>query len=305
MNVETPILYVFRGKPPYLELSIRQTRRFNPHATIYHVTDNLKAVAGGAIGLDDTAYHTMANRFAKSYEHMSVHSVGFELFCFQRWMVAYEAMADLGLRRAVLMDGDVLLWSDMADAFELYGEYGISWTEPDQPGTVLVTDREALKALCDHMLWHYENPAGLAKLRKRHEDRKAAGLAASICDMNLLGYFKQANPGYVGDTGQVRDGGRFDHNMNVGDGYEIENGLKRFVWREGTPFGRSEETGELIRFYSMHFVGQAKGYMGLYMNERNLTSLNKVLCSPQWFRARLPSAVRKIKEIWRRRMPVR
>jgi hypothetical protein len=290
-----PIIYIFRGWEPYLELSVRQAARFNPESRIYHVSGPGSRIATGAIGVDDTQYRSMADRFVKSYRHMSVNPESFELFCFQRWMIAYEMMTHLSLDEAILMDGDVLLWAAMDPIFREFAKYGMSWTEPDQPGTVFVARRQTLQELCESILWHYETEAGFARLKQEYEARIANNLPAAITDMSTLKYFKADNPGKIGDNGSITLGGRFDHNMSDDDGYETANGLKAFQWRDGIPYGRKQDDGSLVKFYSMHFVGRSKGYMDWFASGRNLTTVAKIYAAPKWVRARIPAAIRKVK----------
>lgn len=290
-----PIIYVFRGWQPYFDLSVRQAKKFNPNSPIYHVTSEDSKIAEGAIAVFDKDYIKGARRFQESYQHMSVNSHSFELFCFQRWMISYELMVALDIQQAVLMDGDVLLWTDVSKVCKDFEQFGISWTEPDQPGSVFVSNRETLKALCDHIFKHYETEEGLNRLKAEYNQRIADGRPAAITDMSLLTYFRQDFPGVVGDMGQIVQGGRFDHAMFESDGYVMDCGLKKFNWKGGLPYGTQTDTGKEVKFFSMHFVGKSKGYMDLYASGKNLTRLGQVMAFPAFLRARIPAAIRKIK----------
>jgi len=290
-----PIIYIFSGWEPYLDLSVRQAKRFNPDSPIYHVTGADSRVADGAIHVDDSLYRGMAERFERSYRHLSVNPHGFELFCFQRWMIAYELMFDMDIEEAVLMDGDVLLWTPLSQTVPAFRQWGMTWTEPDQPGTVFVSNRDTLRDLCHSMLEHYETEEVFARVTKDYNSRVADGRPAAITDMALLGYFKEDHPDQIGDNSQVFGGGRYDHAMFESDGFVLTNGLKHFEWQDGLPYAVREKDHSLIRFHSMHFVGRTKGYMSLYAQGKNLTTFGKVVSAPKWVRARVPSVIRKLK----------
>jgi hypothetical protein len=295
-----PIIYIFNGWEPYLQLSVRQALWSNPSSKCYHVTANGARIATGAIGVDSAPYLEMATRLAPIYRHMSVNTRTFELFCLQRWMIAYETMCGLDLEHAVLLDGDVLLWASLSDLFNYYSDKGITWTEPQQPGTVFIANRQTLKALCDSIFWHYETAEGIQRLTDEYHRLISTNRPAAISDMSILQNYRLDNPFDIGDNGKIINGGRFDHDMRDSDGYETQNGLKRFEWREGRPYGRKLDDGALIQFYSMHFVGRSKGYMQCFADRQNLTTMAKIASSPHWIRARVPAAVRKIKDKIRR-----
>jgi len=290
-----PIIYIFSGWEPYLELSVRQAKQYNPDSPIYHVTGADSRVAEGAIHIDDSLYRGWAARFERSYKHLSINPKSFELFCFQRWMIAYEMMFDLDMEEAVLMDGDVLLWTSLEETVPFFRRWGMTWTEPDQPGTVFVTNRDTLRDLCESMLAHYETEEGFARVNRDYDSRVAEGRPPAITDMALLGYFKEDHPGQVGDNSRIVEGGRYDHAMYESDGFVLANGLKQFEWKDGLPYGVSVDDGSLVKFHSMHFVGRTKGYMTLYSQGKNLTTLGKVVAAPKWVRARVPSVIRKLK----------
>ena len=293
---ERPLLYVFRGWQPYLQISVNQSRKHCPNTEIVHITNSPDRCAAGTTPVDDSDLLGSAKAFEAVYKHRSVNPRSFELYCFQRWMIACEYMRKNNLNEAILMDGDVLLWSNVNVLINGFEGYEIAWTEPSQPGTVLINNLTALEKLCRHMFLHYESENGFSRIEQEYARREAQSLPLAITDMSILSYFKEDFPTLVGDTSQRLNGSRFDHSMVESDGFILRNGLKRFIWREGIPYATDTRTGELVRFHSMHFVGRSKGYMQVFADQSNLTVPRKLLSLPSWALGRIPSAIRRVKD---------
>ncbi len=54
----------------------------------------------------------------------------------------------------------------------------------------------------------------------------------------------------------------FDHNINVSYGYEMENGMKKFKFKNGVPYCYNKTYDLDVKFNCIHFQGQyAKQFM--------------------------------------------
>jgi len=80
--------------------------------------------------------------------------------------------------------------------------------------------------------------------------------------MTALELYNETNFGRVGEASQIIDGSVYDPNINMPHpGFEMENGIKKIIWKDRQPYGQIAETGEEIRFNSLHFNGRAKALM--------------------------------------------
>ena len=48
----------------------------------------------------------------------------------------------------------------------------------------------------------------------------------------------------------------FDHNINVSYGYDMENGIKKFKFKEGIPYCYNKTYNLDVKFNCIHFQGQ-------------------------------------------------
>ena len=112
--------------------------------------------------IDD--YFDGAQQFEASYEHLSTNSVGFELFCFQRWFVLLEIMKAKNISLAFFADSDLMIYGDVLEERKKLGEFTIAYCCPKRQGDFRWTasahasywTQEGLTQFCDFMLEMYK-----------------------------------------------------------------------------------------------------------------------------------------------------
>jgi hypothetical protein len=83
--------------------------------------------------------------------------------------------------------------------------------------------------------------------------------------MTAFQLYSELNFGQVGEASHIIDGSVYDPNINrPNPGFEMENGIKKIIWKDGYPWGTYLRTGESIRFNSLHFNGRAKKLMSQF-----------------------------------------
>jgi hypothetical protein len=255
--------------------------------------DYLKTALARARAAGNTVVHLGFDRvssnqtqFEAAYRHMSTHSAIFELRCFQRFFVMQRFMQDQGLDSLFHVDSDVLLFDDLG-AFE--AEHLKPQSVPcglhmplAQPGyrhsygpQTSYWTRGAVDDFCNFLVASFENL--LPAISKKWAWHQETGTAGGICDMALL-YLWAKDRSDIANFASVIDGGVFDLNINGGENlvkeeYEIRLGRKHIVFRDGRPWCRSLQSGEWVRFRSLHFQGHIKAQMARVAQGKGIAHL--------------------------------
>jgi hypothetical protein len=262
-----PIVFIHQGHSDYLSCSLAQAKHSSPASTIYLLGDESNHSYGWVQHANAADYSADADRFADIYQHFSTHPVGFELMCFQRWFMLREFLAVRGIERCLYLDSDVLLYADATEEIDKFRDFDFTlcW---NMAGCVFFLNHiDGLSNLCDFMTrlysggerYLYDRMIAHFALRRRHR------LTGGACDMTALQLYNEVNFGRVGEAARIFDGSVYDPDINVAHpGFEMENNLKKVVWRDGKPYGTFLRSGELVRFNSLHFSGHAKSLMRDY-----------------------------------------
>ena len=59
----------------------------------------------------------------------------------------------------------------------------------------------------------------------------------------------------------------YDHVIHQAEGFEQENGVKKFIFRNGKPFSKYLSTGDYIPFATVHFQGSHKPLMAPFIQQ--------------------------------------
>ena len=95
------------------------------------------------------------------------------------------------------------------------------------------------------------------KCKLHYKNLQNSGRPGGVCDMTIWGIYRNiGNPGDYGETSAIIDDSTFDHNINGDDGYETENGIKKFVWKDNKPYCKKIWLDKEIKFNCIHFQGQ-------------------------------------------------
>ena len=114
-----PIIFVHTGNSNIISYALNQARKFNPDSEIILLGDesNSWVQKHGFRHFNVSDYYGMAEKFNDVYVHMSPNPIGYERFCFQRWMVIKEFLDSCEeIDRFVYLDTDVLLYSILTES---------------------------------------------------------------------------------------------------------------------------------------------------------------------------------------------
>lgn len=260
-----PIIFVHTGNSNIISYALNQARKFNPESEIILLGDesNRWVERQGFRHFNTSDFFGMAERFDGAYVHMSPNPVGYERFCFQRWMVIKEFLNSCeDIDRFVYLDTDVLLYCNVTDYCEKYLD-GIDITVcKDQGPQYTFLTKESISELADYMLDSYSDPVKLEKIKNYYQDYFVNGKHyGGICDMTLFEWFAKSKNYF--DTNQIIDNGLFDNSVNRAEGLLTKKGIKKIIIRNEKAYGLKENHEE-VTFYGLHFQGKAKWYMYKY-----------------------------------------
>ncbi len=274
-----PIVFIHQGYSPYLEFTLRQARAAAPDADIVLLGDAandrfpyVRHVDGAGPG-----YAAAAAEVAGGYRHLSTNRAEFELGCFERWFRLRALFEAEGWTDAVVLDSDVLLFSDEAAMRRTHlGGAALGLAHPHkQPPFGWTTSAhisywtaDRLADFCAFVLRSYTEPAVLARYQEKWGHHVATKAPGGVCDMTTLWLYAAESLGAEGPDDvvnllEVRDGATFDLNAALAENawpgeYATADGLKAIRFVDGMPVVHSERTGADVRFHALHLQGHAK-----------------------------------------------
>ena len=83
----------------------------------------------------------------------------------------------------------------------------------------------------------------------------------------------------MGDLLRVNDHATYDDNFNHAEGYESFWGKKKIYFRNDEVFCRQSESGQFIRFNTLHFQGASKNLMKYAYKRRFMAFRNWMIVS--------------------------
>jgi len=283
METEIPVVIAhFGNKPNYLKLALQSAANFNKTVVLIGDDTNKgfwrnhwEAVPGKLDKFQE---------FQKHYVHMSSTGQEYEVACFRRMFALEEWMKENAFNRAFHLDSDVMTFAD-------YSKEVCPLLPQDCIAALMAVERELLYPtwiICCHFSYWtlgaledyttfcinaYRNKTIRDKLEAKwqwHLDNNKGG---GISDMTLLYFWAQGNPRIINFT-KVYNGMTADHNFNLSEQYYVKEykmqfGLKKFIFKEGIPYGYNKLLNKWIRFLCIHCQGAGK-YAMPFLSHRHL-----------------------------------
>jgi hypothetical protein len=262
-----PIIFIHRWNSEHLKYSLAQAHVSNPRSTIFLLGDPSNDVYDFVEHQPMAEYFNDAGKFQKIYKHYSTHGIDFELICFQRWFILREFLIAHNVSQCLYLDSDTMLYADVTKDWKKFEQFDFTlcW---NSIGCVFFVNRlKGLDEFCQFLMdiygsknkFYYDRMVAHYAVRKKHH------LAGGACDMTAFQFYSEGNFGQMGEASHIIDGSVYDPNINMPHpGFEMENGIKKIIWKDRQPYGRHVRTGEQIKFNSLHFNGHAKKLMSEY-----------------------------------------
>lgn len=270
-----PILYIHKGYCPYLRLSILQARKTNPEARIVLLGDKENECLK-ELGIDFyffQNYFSFAAAFEKIYQHHSSNGYPYEVFCFQRWFILKDFVAQENINGYFLYnDSDTFLFCDVnALISKFVTRYDMSICGPIAPCFVFFKDASVLSEFCDFISHQYTEPQRYKTMVENYQNRQVKNIGElhvmfeTISDMTMLGLFYRENPDRIIDLCDYKtiQSGIFEENHYLGfhNHYKGRFPLgRRIVWKQKQPHYVTYQS-KLVPVLGFHFQGHAKREM--------------------------------------------
>lgn len=257
-----PVIFIHTGEAPYLRYTLSQAKISNPDATIYLIGDESNDRFDFIEHRLIEDYAEGAELFSKIYKHLSSNSYHFELFCFQRWFILKEFMFEHKIEKCVYLDSDVMLYADLVQEQAKFSSFDFAISYGESPHCTFINGIDSLSELCEFIRLCYTD-SNLFKrvIENKFQTLLFQGLPGGACDMTVYKEYGKRNPDKLGDISAIIGASKFDHNINLSEGFEMANDIKKIIWIDNQPFGRHITSDSLIKFNALHFSGSAKKYI--------------------------------------------
>ena len=268
-----PIVFLHRGCPDYLKITLAKARLYNPDSPLILLGDSSNAHI--VRDVPNLEFEPMqwesgdAVRFAAIYQHQGilkerVERQEFERFCIQRWILLRDLMYRRNWNRLLHIDSDVLLFSEIEQTGKRFDDNAMSlapWEDSLWSGhTCFVNSPDVLNEFVNFLFDLYTTKEG-----KQLREKAFADLPnRTFSDMTCLSLFRQRVTYPIADMSRLIDNTVFDDRITTTSGiYEkgsrfFKKDWKKIVFKDSVPYCRLKEIGENIRFLSLHFHGGTK-----------------------------------------------
>ncbi len=290
-----PIVFIHQGWGRYLEYALLQAQRSNPDSPIFLLGGEKPGGFEGVTCIQNEEIFKSAADFAVIYRHLSAHSLKFERFCLQRWFMLSSFLQDNDFSSCFVLDSDVLLFTDITRDAERFAQFDLTHLSQTGPLNGFINSPASLAAFCEHITKSYTD--NLDYWMNWFAAHQARGLWGGVTDMTIFHDFRQQFSSELqkfADLTAIRNGVAYDHSINSPDGYKMKNRRKVIRWQDGFPHAFHFETGQWIRFHSLHFQGQAKPLMlGALNSNRTQWIQGEAEIEWQFFMARVKNKLRQ------------
>ena len=280
--MKTPIVFVHKGNQDYIKYCLLKASETNPQSKIYLIGDNTNKhfdnIAKNVIWKCYDEY-TCENRtrFLNNYVHLISNPADFEIVCIDRWFIINQFLKKENIKNIFASDTDVLIYSDIDELKNNYFSMCKCTLTNNTSGTItFINDQTLLQEYCEFVVDCYEGKEKffLDAAKSHFMNLRINGRAGGVCDMTWWKLFK--NKLCAGDFGETTslfadsngEYSTFDHNINVSHGYQMENNMKKFIFKNGVPYCYNITHSKEIRFHAIHFQGQfAKSFMKVFFDK--------------------------------------
>ena len=284
-----PIVVIHKGNPDYLKFVLLKAREFNPLSPILLLGNEDNACLTEVVPKlehETICINGDAKKLEETYHHRSELSYGFELFCFQRWILLRDAMKQRGWDRCLHLDSDVLLFSDISESGKRFDPFVMTLTDwcnqwHRMGHTNFINGMDVMNEFCDFLLELFSSKECAEQL-----DYIAANSEyPNISDMTALGLFRLKSPQRFADFSEIVDNEAFDVSCHtISGGYKpmflhrlLKKKQKDFQFRNGIPYCRNLEKSIDVRFHSIHFHGPTKYLIKYYYPGKPIRIFGKML----------------------------
>lgn len=259
-----PIIFFHYSDAPYLKYALKQAKYYNPGSEVYLLGDKKNNKYPFVKHIAASSLEAATQRFRAVYKHRSKNSENYELTCFLRWFYIRAFCEANNIEGFIYLDSDVLCFQNFAELLPMLGDARIANTGDNQgmPAFTYFRDRQVIDDFCDYLIYSYTDKTAIARLEALYQPfLDDPQLLGGISDMALFNFYFQDKPEGTLKVDVVNNELAVDTNINVPDGYETEDGIKKVYWRNRLPYIKKAESGKFFRCITLHYQGNAKDTM--------------------------------------------
>ena len=255
---------------PELKLVVNQAKEWNSDVFLLgdegnqdYCPDNHKFMSEYYEGVED---------FENLYQHLSTNPQDIEKFCFSRWFVLRNFLRKENYEGALYLDNDILLFTDASVEYQKR-KHLYCMLSGRSSGHSSYWSLEGIEAFCDYLMDVYSSKGSyeFALLASHFQIRQHFNLPGGLCDMTLLESFARYKYPHLVGEGSVANPWSYDHYydhvIQQAEGFECENGVKKFIFKNGKPYAKYLSTGNYIPFATIHFQGAHKPLMAPFIKQ--------------------------------------
>lgn len=259
-----PIIFIHRSNSAYLKYSLSQAQASNPRSTVILLGDPSNNCYDFVVHRQIDDFFQGATEFEKVYAHFSALPPSFELICFQRWFILKDFLLANKISRCLYLDSDIMLYTDVTADSGKFAHFDFTLAHQTNGCTFFLNRVGALNDFCQFLMDVYNKTDRYSydKLLAHYVVRRRHGLTGGVCDMTAFQLYAENHFGEIGEVSHIIDGSVYDPAITIlRPGFEMEGGIKKIFWRNGLPYGKHANTGQEIRFNSLHFHGSTSKSM--------------------------------------------
>jgi len=275
-----PIIIIHSGSQFYLKNLIHHIRIYNPKADVFLLGDdsNKDLAKNQLTHIPYNKYIASANNFSEKYVHLNTNDYHYELFCIQRWFIIREFVEERNIKNFFVCDSDELLYCNIESVMEPYIHYDFTIGKYGIPNSMLWS-LDGIVKFTNFVNKAYQDDELLSKLKSVYKSCFIDGHRISmggVSDMVLFSLYQEQPDSNVIDLSDPEKADAcWDTAMTHGRGFEMQNGLKKIVWKDNLPYGIYQGK-RMIRFYGLHFLGRSKMQQHKFLVDDNGIHLDPV-----------------------------
>ena len=254
MSSNFPIVFLYRGNRDFIPYTLYQAKQTNPNTRIILLGDESNKhykIIAEHFYCDDFLNGT--EQLKKVYRHKSQWGQDFEYVCIERWFILLNFMEKTGLESAILLDSDILVYSDLNQVRKTFPSYNMTWMG-FSAHINFVQSRQTLKDYCDFILDIYTNHDKYLNDETLSYAQVMSGRSeGNVSDMTFFYDFNKKHPNNFHNLAIPQNNKMFDITIEMDQGMEMEGKFKKIEWKGKTPYAVSKIDGNLIQLYTIHF----------------------------------------------------
>ena len=257
-----PIIVLHVGNSDYIFYCLAQAKKTNPESPVIWLGDCIDKHYSFFDYENFWDYTDEFQEFNSSYQHHSINNIKWELFCFQRWFVLKKIMQSRNIDQCLHIDSDVMLYANVTEEQKIFSSYDLTLSFRQSPHFSFINNLNVLEKFCSFLLEIYKNPLIYQPIQDKFPN---------VSDMSAFNFFSNTEDFSIGEISSITNDSKNDHNINVSEGFEMQDGRKNIYFIEDQPFCKHIELNRPIKFNMIHFQGwRTKQYMKDYFNGESI-----------------------------------